>query len=528
MTPLPPNETGRKHTETQLIRSGLGFSASYLAVQYLTAHIADFPETITGRTIEALATVLESDRFSGKKQVLFLYGEAADAMTAIARHPQNQVSGSILPRLHALLSASSGKRLRAVGQALGRLPVQLRGPEGKELPAQAPLPIEFPDLVSRFVTTGEPTLSWKGRSLLILDGHRPCGVIKFANSRGNVAELVREAGWLDYFNINTISADDPFRVPAPVKRDGRVLFQLTPPLPSDGPEGIYKGLCIAFVPCDGYFDYPNEQPRKWPVDRIKNIFFKNARLLGALTARGMIHTALIPLFHNRVQQGRRNDNGAYLWEHGGRLDQWLDSCRYPNFAASGLRDFEHLIRVKDSRELRHYIGEHLLSFILVAGSYFRNHDPGRRGKDNNQSPRDTRDLFCPALFNELLLGISRSYFSGLVDRPFPPGLTSELIRRTRGLTGDLVAAMGVDDNMEERLRVRDQERMSSSDFRDFLTKRGVTDIPAKGERDITLETGPHLGGFNQPISVPGLIDYLFWFSALCVSHCFIKENKLKA
>jgi len=37
-----------------------------------------------------------------------------------------------------------------------------------------------------------------------------------------------------------------------------------------------------------------------------------------MTVKGIAHTALIPLFHNRVQQRRRNDHGAYLWEHAGR------------------------------------------------------------------------------------------------------------------------------------------------------------------------------------------------------------------
>ncbi|MDD9304845.1 MAG: SidJ-related pseudokinase [Desulfobacter sp.] len=257
---------------------------------------------------------------------------------------------------------------------------------------------------------------------------------------------------------------------------------------------------------------------------MKAIFFKNARLLGALSGRGVFHTALIPLFHNRAQQLRRNDNGAYLWEHGGRLDQWLDSCQFPNFGASGPRDFEHLVQMNNSQKLRHYIGEHLLSFTLVIGSYFRNKAPDRRGKDEHQLPLDTRDLFSPPLFIELLSGVCKAYFKGLANKSMAP----EFDLCSFELVEALIQVMGKDKDMEEVLRVHDQNQMSQTYFSQFLKQRGISTPPLKGKQDIVLETGPHLGGFNQAISVPELIDALFRFSAILVSTCFLNENKWKA
>lgn len=524
----PPNEVGRLRTEDQLIRHCRDFSASYMAVQYLGTHIQRFPDTITPRTLEALTTVVESQMFDRQKQVLFLYSEAADALVAMACHPQLPVAENIIPHLRALLSTSSDKRLRAIGQALGKLPVKF--PNARQVPMTdtSPLPLGLEELVSLMGEYASPELAWQGRSLVIRTRKGPAGVIKFATSRANADELLREVRWMQTLHTDTACPDHTFEVPIPVTHSGRVLFRLTSALPCGGPGEIFQGICIAFIPCRGYYEYPNEMVNHRPVDQAKQIFFKNAMLLGALTARGIFHTALIPLFHNRTQQGRRNDNGAYLWEHGGRLDQWLDSCRFPNFAVSGPRDFEHLIQAEDSRQLRHYIGEHLLSFALVIGSYFRNRDPLRRGRDENFCPCDTRDLFDPALFRELLSGVSRFYFQGLVKTDFPCASEFALDRIVRELVDELVAAMGRDEDMEETLRARDQKEMDDNDFRRFLAQRGVTDIPAKGESDITLETGPHLGGFNRTISTPGLIDYLFRFSALCVSHCFTKENKLKA
>jgi hypothetical protein len=78
--------------------------------------------------------------------------------------------------------------------------------------------------------------------------------------------------------------------------------------------------------------------------------------------------------------------------------------------------------------------------------------------------------------------------------------------------------------MQEALRVQDQLAMDDEQFEQFLTERGVTDIPAKGEKDIILITGPHLGEFNQPISIPELIEFLFKFSAFCVSSFFLKKH----
>ncbi|MCG8618943.1 MAG: SidJ-related pseudokinase [Desulfobacterales bacterium] len=488
-----------------------------MAVQYLATHIRDYPEDVTSQTVEALASVVESDRFASRKQILFLYGEAADTLVLLAGRRHLSHSRPIISRLRDLLPSSSGKRLRAVSQALGKLPVHIQRPDvqiGKHIVPE-PRSISLNELTSRLGHHGNTSFTWSGRSLMLMNNGNPSGVIKFARSRGNVQELLREAEWLAYL----AGPDETFSVPTPVSIGGCRLFKVNPPLPSGAPEDLYQGICIAFTPCEGYYEYPNENNTGKSIEPVMSIFRKNARQLGALTAKGIVHTALIPLFHNRVQQGRRNDNGAYLWEHGGRLDQWLDSCRYPNFARSGLRDFEHMIQTESGKDLRHYIGEHLLSFILVMGSCFRSQAPDRRGKDENQCPADTRDLFCPDLFQTLIQDVCRAYFQGLFQgASFPP-----LPLSNRELVDELIQFMGRDENMEEMLRVRDQNDMSDTVFERFLRRRGVSDIPAKGADDIILETGPHLGGFNQTISTPKLIDFLFRYSAICVAFWF--ENQ---
>jgi hypothetical protein len=90
---------------------------------------------------------------------------------------------------------------------------------------------------------------------------------------------------------------------------------------------------------------------------------RNAYLMGYLAARGIIHDAPIPLFHNRTQRLRREDQGRYQWFRSGRLDQ-LDrfACAFPNLRivrAAGLSNIWNLLQV-NSRILYRHIGSHLL------------------------------------------------------------------------------------------------------------------------------------------------------------------------
>jgi HEAT repeats len=100
--------------------------------------------------------------------------------------------------------------------------------------------------------------------------------------------------------------------------------------------------------------------------------------LGRITARGMIHRSLIPLFHRREASPSRPDGGAYCWSRRavGSLESWAESCRYPNLRLSGLADFEH-VEVSDrasTGDIQQAIGEHLLSLCLMIGSYFRSRE----------------------------------------------------------------------------------------------------------------------------------------------------------
>ncbi len=521
----------RIQTELQLLNQKMDFSAAYLAVQYLFLHIKKSLDSIRDQTIDALFSVLRSQLYESQKQAFFLYKEAADALIHISTDITHPLSFSVLSSLQDLLVSSAGKKHRAVSEALGSLPLNIICPDIEEKHSAEISSISFDSCLASQGIQDIKSCRWQGRTLIYQLKCGKIACIKFARTRENVRELISEADWLSFLNANPPCRETDFFVPIPVCIHNHYLFKL-----NQVPDFILNNqdihpdcLAIMFIAEKNYFHYANE-PCHFQDQRetIKEVYRRNAWLLGKLTSMGIIHTAIIPLFHNRAQQFRRQDHGLYIWEQGGRLDKWLESCRYPNFAKSGLRDFEHLTPLKKTKELRHFIGEHLLGFILVMGSFFRNKAPGKKGSDEKGNPLDLRNLFDKPLFIELITEVVQSYYhgiTGLLPKNLPKFLNESLI-------DSLIENMGIDHHMEEILRIQDQINMSDNDFQKFLLSRGydrhLLETIHKGEKDIILNTGPHLGDFNQPISVPELIEFLFCLSSLCVSDRFIMENGLKA
>lgn len=528
---LSEKDSSRIHTENQLLNEQIDFSAAYLAVQYLFSHIKKSRYSITKQTIKALLSVIQLKRFDAQKQVFFLCKEAASSLIHISADIRHPLSGYIILELQNQLLSSSGRRHRAISEALGSLPVKIMGPDIEKTNQLDMLELTFDSFLSHCKKLDSSTFQWHGRTLRYDIEYGKIACIKFAKSKENVTELQKEIYWLNFLKENPPCRHSDFRIPIPVCSKDKYIFKLTH-LPNDifNNNALYKEhIAIAFIAEKEYFHYPNEPGFfKDHKESIKEIFQRNAWLLGKLTSKGIIHTALIPLFHNQVQQSRREDQGIYRWEQGGRLDKWLESCRYPNFAKSGLRDFEHLESINDTKQIRHFIGEHILGFVLVMGSYFRNKSPQKKGLDNKGLPLDMRNLFDKSLFIDLFTDVVRFYYQGVTGIP----LKTLHLFFNEELIDCLIENMGIDHHMEEILRIQDQNNMSDSDFNQFLFSRGYLksekDPVHKGEKDIVLNTGPHLGGFNQLISVPELIDFLFCLSSLCISDRYIMENGLKA
>lgn len=516
--------------ESRLLDDSQGFDQLYTGVKSLFSRMNHSPDTIGAKTLTALFYVIRSNRHLSQRQHYFLFKEAAEALIYIAMEGQPLWAKAIIEQLQTLLIESDGRRRRAVSEALGALPLNITGPDihpQKRIPIKT---VEFNDLLHYLNTPESASFFWHGRTLRFSTGNNTVGCIKFATSRKSISDIELEVRWLLHLKQLHHSLDEPFHIPTPLLIDDHSVFNI-----AGMPESVINGNglpaeypAIVFTTVASYYQYPNEGFGTCHTpEAIAAVFRKNARLLGHFTANGIIHTALIPLFHNRIQQRRRQDRGVYRWEQGGRLDRWLESCQYPNFAVSGLRDFEHLSPLIKPLKLHHYLGEHLLGFFLVLGSTFRNTAPHCVGWDDNNLPYDTTHLFDTDFFYETMQQIIHDYFEAVTGNRFD---ALDLIF-SKNLILKLVREMGVDRHMEETLRIQDQRSMDNDYFLSLLRSRGIDESRiadfVKGEADILLTSGPHLGGFNQPISVPELIEFLFCFSSLCIADRYLYENGLK-
>ncbi|MBW2539264.1 MAG: SidJ-related pseudokinase [Deltaproteobacteria bacterium] len=525
----------RMRLERTLAHEGLDFSAAYMAVNDLHALICTHPEIIRSETISALQGILEKPIHSAQTQSFFLYQAAANALVSV------MVGAVEMPLAHKSISVLKtvagngwGNQHRATTEALGSLPLNIRGPRINGESVDRRPHVSWNNLLKKIPVSIRSKPEMVGRSLVAADDRsNRMLVIKLARTNDSLQHLNTEALWMEHLQLKAYPLPVRFDIPVPLKVDGSFVFRLSGlpvPLRRSGRLNIDSGCYgIGFIAGKDYFRYPNDhqKQRRLSSEEFKEVLLRNAWLLGKLTSLGIVHSAPIPLFHNRTQRHRRADNGIYEWPRGGRLDRWLNSCRYPNFGMSGLRDFEHFLSFPVAcRNLYPYIGTHLLSLIMVSGSYFRNKEADRYGLGPDGLPVDARELFDESFFEELIRGIFFRYYKGFSGKAFHGEMPVDF----NELACRMIDEMGVDRHMEEILRVAEQREMTDLSFRNFLadngySENGIEDLK-RGARDITVHTGPHLGGFNQRISLPELIRFLAIAAALCVAGRYEEESAL--
>ena len=519
----------------ELEKHGQSLEAVYVNLGRLQYLIREDTPVIDPRTIQVLDSLLHREEHTNRRTSYFTYRKAAEILSiSVERSPAPDVRQMALSVLRNMVCIKNGSVHRAVAESLGSLPLVIRGPVMETPSENAALPkISWKSIVDHagFSPSGLPLA--QGRSLVLRSCQDQVLVVKMARANDSVQSLHAEAAWMERLGREAARFPVDFHVPRPLNMDGGHVFRLTEIPDHQGclEELHPQGLAMAYTAHGDYFTYPNDPsgPGLPSGSEFVEILGKNAWLLGRLGADGMVHTAPIPLFHNRVQAGRRNDRGMYEWPRQGRLDQWLFSCQYPNLCRTGLRDFEHILAFDGSMgELYLHLGTHVLSLVLVAGSYFRNKDPERVGLSPEGKPIDARDLFDRPLLIEAISAIFYRYYQGFVGIDF----TDPLPRDVEALADAMIREMGVDRHMEEILRVHDQESMTQNEFIEFLTGRGFSLEKAqsytRGKEEIILYTGPHLGGFNDTISVPELICFVATVTSLCVSGRYMEQNPQKA
>ena len=525
-------EKERIRLENTLNHTSSDFCATFMNVNELNSFAQSHPDNVRLETVSTLEKILNNIKHLKQTQSIFLYRAAADALASIIVN--NADSSLSLPAISALkniLNTGADANHRAAAEAMGSLPLCIKGPEINEERTKVIPSVKWEEILIQNSLNLSSAPVMIGRSLVsAIDGNRKLLVLKLALSKNSIESLNREACWMKYLSSNGNPFSVEFRIPLPLKINGSYLFRLKNTHTIRQQNAAFNhenSYAICFIAHNDYFTYPNTHRKERLLDKKKfrEIILNNAWLLGKLTSMGIVHSAPIPLFHNRVQRNRRQDQGFYEWPRGGRLDAWLHSCRYPNFGPTGIRDFEHLITFESkSQKLYEYIGSHILSILLVIGSYFRNHEAERFGLDKQGKPVDARQLFDKSFLMELIQGVFHKYYSGFVGSSFNGDASfdfDELAQR-------MIEEMGVDHHMEEILRAADQTEMTDREFKEFLLDRGYSEKNIgklkKGEKDISILTGPHLGGFNSRISLPELIKFLETASAYCIADKYWEEK----
>ena len=505
------------------------FTATYLAAFDLNRIVQQDVGAIQPDVIKALEKLLLSRAFDGQRQRRFLFREAATVLATIVQLGRSRaIARQAYEALQTVFKIGRDHALQAAADALGSLPLDICGPNIPSLHSEPAMPIRWTRLLNTIGACPESGIQVKGRSLLIPTDNGRIAVIKMARKKGEIPGLRREIQWIYYLSGLPRSDQCRFHIPRLLTMDGATLIQL-----KRVPNGLASTVKIAsdpaavvYIASAEYFQYPNPRtPGELPTaDAFVEMMGRNAELFASFARKGILHEAPIPLFHNRLQQERRRDGGMYEWFRAGRLDRWLDSCDFPNFGQSGLRDFEHFCSFHGKPiELYRSMGHQLLSLLLVAGSYFRARDPNRVGWDCSGRPVDARDLFDKILFRKVVDTIYERYHAGFVgghpDR-LPPVDLHHLVDR-------MIDEMGVDRYMQESLRVADQATMSKEAFGAFLAERGCDGAGRieQGAKDLELMTGPHLGAFNRQISIPEMIEAAAAMAATCVAERFLKDNR---
>jgi len=496
---------------------GGSFTSHYMTLKNIQQLIRESPDKVDTSIILTLEKILKQKDHDTQKLASILYREAANLLRDISIKTKDsykkRLSLNILKRYSLnIINRSS----LAASFALGTLPLNIKGPDINSIEISDGILKIDQDLLFDKLKVKPIYKTKMGRSFVWkLKDRKELLVFKFSKDQRDLKNLLLEIKWIKL--LKNYGWNQVFEIPREASLNGKYLFWLN----------SFKFPCICFFVSPDYFYYPNGDGSKnnVPEQEFLSIISKCANILGKLTTNGIIHTSVIPLFHNRTQRTRRDDRGIYLWERGGRLDRWLDSALYPNIGKSGIRDFEHLISYDGVNKRRLYteIGNHMLSFFLIIGSYFRMKCPEKKGINPDGSYVDVRNLFDKELFKKSIELVVKNYFSGFCGYD----LKELNFTKMDQFVDRLIDEMGVDRYLDEIFRTVDQLEMDDNEFKRFLKSKGVTDDELakikKGERDIVLKTGPHLGEFNGRISVPELIDFIASTAALMISSKYINK-----
>ncbi|MFW5997924.1 MAG: SidJ-related pseudokinase, partial [Desulfovermiculus sp.] len=502
------------------------FTAQYMNVRSCADTIASNPDWATAEDIESLRRTLCDPSHADQTCAHFLYQEAAMALARFVRtSSKSDLREQAWRILDTFTLETAGSASLAAAQALGSLPLRIQPPSQPDN-VQAPVrPAELSDLVHKS-RIQSPAYTQAGRSLLIHDHAAPDRilVLKMATTREQAQGLACEAWWMKYL-ADHHELLPGLHIPSPLNGCCRVNLNSISQLKALQPERI-DPVCLPYLTRSEYFTYALAPEYRLDLSDFRQVLAQAACGLGRLSRQGIVHRAPIPLFHNRIQSGRRDDNGCYIWTRGGRLDRWFDSCLYPNFGLSGLRDFEHLeVWSGYPRHLFRDLGTQIMSLILTAGGWFRLKEPKLMGLTPQGLAVDARYLFDRTAFISLLETIVQGFSTGFLGR----ALNTDMIDCQK-FVDPFIEGMGMDRHMTEIFRRQDQLAYDPESFHALLRAKALDPAVIQnclpGEQDIILVTGPHLGEFNSRICIPELTSLTAVVAGTCIAEAYFQEQSM--
>ena len=142
--------TLKKQAEHALVDANFDFIAKYHAITDLRRLLKKTPGILDRQTIFAVTTLLQADQFHRDRQSYFLFREAAKIISDMIVQPAgNGMRQAALAAMEAMLSQTHGSAHRGVAEALGSLPVTVRGPR-------------MPDMDISSAPSVTPWMAWHG------------------------------------------------------------------------------------------------------------------------------------------------------------------------------------------------------------------------------------------------------------------------------------------------------------------------------------------------------------------------------
>ncbi|MGM0643409.1 MAG: hypothetical protein ACQETC_06500, partial [Thermodesulfobacteriota bacterium] len=275
-------QKSREVLETRLLDEGLDFSASYMAVKDIRSNLEAIPETLTRQTFDSISRTLLSRRFDKQKQAFFLHREIVQTLVSAPFIHNSPFKADSIRFLRGLLFNGNRDKKRAIYESLGSLDLKHDCRRFGIEPCRRAPELSVDAIFKKLGALNPEAAYWKGRSLLQIQPDGGICAVKFAKSGEEALKLHKEAVWMTRFDNFSMPSGLRFDPPSPLAVQGRPLFAI---------RNGYKGFshAIAYTAPADYFDYPNCTGiiQKYSKERIRDVFSRNAWLLGKLASMGV-------------------------------------------------------------------------------------------------------------------------------------------------------------------------------------------------------------------------------------------------